>query len=294
MGLRLKFNLVILFTYMIGICSVGYFGNQILLTNTKQEVLQNARILMDSALAIRDYTVNEIRPLINKAKHTTFIPQTVPAYAAHANFKRLRVKHKDYSYKEATINPTNPESRAADWEREIIDHFRENKDAKEFFGTHIASTTNLPFLYLSKPIKITNPKCLACHSTPKIAPQTLIDKYGNNNGFGWKLNSIVGAQIISVPMALAQARADVAFKSFMIMITIVFFVIWILMNLLLHFIIIKPVRHISDTANKISTGSIEHAKDIDITGNDEIASLAHSFNRMQRSLTNAVRMLDQG
>ncbi|MBC8209571.1 MAG: DUF3365 domain-containing protein, partial [Gammaproteobacteria bacterium] len=39
-------------------------------------------------------------------------------------------------------------------------------------------------LYISYPIKITNPNCLACHSSPQVAPQSMVDIYGDKGGFG--------------------------------------------------------------------------------------------------------------
>ena len=36
--------------------------------------------------------------------------------------------------------------------------------------------------------------------------------YGKNNGFGWKINDIIGAQIVSVPARLVNEAADAAVK----------------------------------------------------------------------------------
>ena len=47
-----------------------------------------------------------------------------------------------------------------------------------------------------------------CHSTVAAAPKTMVELYGQANGFGWKLNEIVGAQIASVPSALPVQRAN--------------------------------------------------------------------------------------
>jgi protein-histidine pros-kinase len=47
----------------------------------------------------------------------------------------------------------------------------------------------------------------------------------------------------------------------------------------------------SAIAGEVSLGS-EDAPEFPDKGSDEIASLAQSFNRMRRSLTNAMRMLD--
>ena len=36
----------------------------------------------------------------------------------------------------------------------------------------------------------------------------MVDLYGNSNGFGWQLNDVIGAQIVSVPMSVALDRAN--------------------------------------------------------------------------------------
>lgn len=77
--------------------------------------------------------------------------------------------------------------------------FKENDTKEELVGER-DSVAGL-VLYLSHPIKITDPGCLACHGAPSDAPQTLLATYGSVNGFGWKLNEMIGAQIVTVPMA---------------------------------------------------------------------------------------------
>ena len=63
-------------------------------------------------------------------------------------------------------------------------------------------------LYLSRPIQIKNKACLDCHSTVDAAPKTMLDLYGNANGFGWKMEEVIGAQIVSVPMTVPIERAQ--------------------------------------------------------------------------------------
>ena len=203
MGLRLKFNLVLFTTTLIGLLVSGFVSHRILQDNAREEVLDMARIMMESAIAVRAYTVNEVKPLLKIQQRRSFIPQTVPAYAAAQYIKTLQESHEDYSYKEATLNPTNPANRATEWEADIVNWFRNHANEKELIGER--ETPTGPQLYLSRPITITNPGCLACHSTPAEAPQTLIDTYGSSNGFGWKLNETIGAQVVSVPMSLPLA-----------------------------------------------------------------------------------------
>ena len=93
-------------------------------------------------------------------------------------------------------------------------------------------------------------------------------------------------------MSLPLARAQSTFISFMSALVGVFLLIAVILNLLLHFIVIKPVRAMSAKADEISLGNLT-VDELAVKGNDEIASLGRSFNRMHRSLSNAVKMLDE-
>lgn len=290
MGLRLKFNLVLFSITLIGLLVSGFVSNKILQQNAREEVLDMARIMMESAIAVRAYTVNEVKPLLKVQQRRNFIPQTVPAYAAAQYIKKLQESHEEYSYKEATLNPTNPANRATEWEADIVNWFRNHESSDELIGER--ETPTGPQLYLSRPITIKNPGCLACHSTPTEAPQTLINTYGSSNGFGWKLNETIGAQVVSVPMSLPLARAEQTFMTFMGALIGIFLIIAIVLNMLLHFIVIKPVQAMSSKADEISLGNL-NVEELAMKGNDEISSLGRSFNRMHRSLSNAVQMLDE-
>ena len=290
MGLRLKFNIVLGLTMLVGIAMAGLFTYQVLQQNAREEVLQSARIMLQSANAVRGYTVSEIRPLLALQQKRQFLPQTVPAYAANRYIAHLQKQYPEYSYREATLNPTNPTDRAADWEADIVNYFRNHKDAKELIGTR--DTPTGPSLYLSHPIQINDPKCLACHSVPSAAPATMIAKYGSDNGFGWKLHEVVGSQIVSVPMSLPLDRAKKTFMVFMSLLVGVFVLIAILLNVMLDFVVVRPVKRLSEKANEVSLGALE-AEEMPVKGNDEISSLTQSFNRMHRSLASAVKMLDE-
>lgn len=290
MKLRTKFNMVLGLASIVGIVCSAALSYYLLQANARDEVLNTARIMMDSAIAVRNYTINEIKPLLNTQEKHKFLPQTVPAYSANRYIAELQKKNPDYSYKEATLNPTNLSNRAADWEADVVTWFKNHNDQQELIGERDNDAAGR-VLYMSKPIKITNPSCLSCHSTPAQAPKTLIEAYGDTNGFGWKMDEIIGAQIVSVPMSLPLERAEKTFYSFLISIISVFVVIGILLNILLHFIVIKPMINIAKQADKVSMGELNIAE-IQVNGNDEIASVSQSFNRMHRSLINAFTMLD--
>ncbi len=288
MSLKWKFNIILLATGLIGILVSAAVSFNLQRENARKEALETAAILLESAVAVRSYTVDEVRPLIAGQSSTHFLAQTVPAYAASKYIANLQKKHPDYNYRESALNPTNPANRATDWEADIINFFRSN-DESSLIGERDTPTGKS--LYFSKPIRITNGKCLICHSTPEAAPKTLIKRYGDSNGFGWKLNEVIGAQIVSVPLSLPQERADKEFVLFMATIILVFFAVGVILNILLNIFVIKPVTLMASHVDKVSLGTL-NLPPIELKGKDEISSLGRSFNRMQNSLDSAVKMLD--
>lgn len=290
MGLRTKFNLVMLLVFALGMGGIGYIATEVLQRNAREEILHTAGIMMESAMSIRGYTINEIRPLLEVQMTRDFMPQTVPAYAAMRNIHGLRERYPEYNYKEATLNPTNPASRATDWEAGIVEHFRNNVSVRELIGERETATGRS--LYMARPIRIENESCLVCHGHVQDAPQTMLARYGEANGFGWKMNEVVGSQIVSVPMSVPLQRAQATLSTFMISLGAVFAVVMIILNVLLHSIVIRPVKRMAGIAHEVSMGKLD-VEECKPRGKDEIAVLAESFNRMRRSLVNAMQMLNE-
>jgi len=289
MSLTTKFNLVLISVFSLGLVVTGYLSHSVLQTNARNEVLERAGLMMESALAVRGYTVEEIRPLLAEKMKKEFLPQTVPAYAATRSFNKLREKHPDYAYKEATLNPTNPQNRPVAWEEDIIKEFRNHADHGEIIG--VRSTPTGDSLYLARPIQIKNQNCLICHSTVNAAPKTMLARYGNANGFGWKLNEVVGAQIVSVPMSVPFEVARQTFATFMVLLFLIFAALIVILNIMLRTIVINPVTRMSQIADQVSKGDLDTAE-LPEAGRDEISVLAASFNRMRRSLVKAMKMLE--
>ena len=63
---------------------------------------------------------------VRQKREDVFYPQSVPAFAAGQVFGYMHTNYADYTYKEATINPTNPQDRAVDWETDVISQFKNN------------------------------------------------------------------------------------------------------------------------------------------------------------------------
>jgi protein-histidine pros-kinase len=289
MGLRLKFNLVLLLVFGAGMGVSAFVSHRLLDENAKQETLRAAGLMMEAALSVRGYTVKQVKPLLEPQLVETFLPQTVPAYAATEIFNALHTKYPDFTYKEATLNPTNPRDRAVEWESDIVQKFRGDESSRELTGERETATGRM--LYIARPIQIKDPACLACHTSAATTPATVVKIYGENNGYGWKLNEIIGAQVVSVPMSVPLANAKRTFNTFMLSLGGIFLATFVVLNIMLSLLIIRPISRMSAVADRVSTGDFD-VDEFPARGGDEIGVLANSFNRMRRSLQKAIKLIE--
>ena len=289
MSLLIKFNLILILCFGIALVPAYLITRDLLQKNARTQVVQHARLMMQTALATRGYTNKQIKPLLAARLAEEFLPQTVPAYSATEIFNTLRETYPEYTYKEATLNPTNPRDRTVDWEADLVNAFRSDVKLPEIIGERDASLGRA--LYLARPITITDPGCLSCHTTPEVSPASVVKRYGTSGGYGWKLNEIIGAQIVSVPMAVPLNMAKQAHRAMLASLVGVFVFVLVLLNVMLWFTIIRPIRRLSLMADEVSTGNLD-VPEVRFKSRDEVGVLAGSFNRMRISLVKALKMLE--
>jgi protein-histidine pros-kinase len=312
MKLLTKFSLVFALVFGTGLGLAGVVFNRQLQDSAREQVLYQAQLMMETALAMRSYTSDQVRPMVKTLQgapnpelpndsvfhdlcmrklevHREFRPQTVPAFAATEMFNFLRKKYPDYYYKEAALNPSNPRNRAADWEEDIIKVFRTQPELDRFQGERM--TPSGPSLFLARPMRA-GKGCLECHATPAAAPVEMVALYGPSNGFGWKEGEVIAAQIVSVPVTLPVQMANRAFRQLVISLSIVAGITLVLLNVVLFLTVIRPVSRLAATADEISQGNLD-VPEVEAKGSDEIAVLSASFNRMHRSLVAAMKMLER-
>jgi protein-histidine pros-kinase len=289
MKIQGKITLAMLVAFFVGLVLASIGAYIIVTRNAMEDSLQNARIMMEGASAIRTYTSESVSPLLQQQMRVEFLPYAIPSFAAQTNFRLVQRKLPEYSYREPTLNPTNVNDKAIDWEADIINRFRDYPDTPELVTTRETSAGS--FLTLARPLKVGSERCLVCHSTAEKAPPTMTALYGTQNGFGWKLGEIVGAQVVSIPLAVPLGRAHRTLLLFIAALAGTFIVMIVIVDLLLRFIVVKPVKEISDMASEVSLGKL-NTPELVSRSRDEIGSLAASFNRMRRSLQESLKMLE--
>ena len=289
MKLRTKFNLVLVTACLIGMGAATFLSYQAAQKNVLQEIENEIAMIRSNALAVRHYTSTGITPLLADDNAILFIPNSIPSFSAQTVFAKFQESFPEYSYKEAALNPTNPDDLANDWEANLIDQLRDNQSLDRV--VEIREKQDGRYYVVAFPFTITKESCLTCHSDPAVAPAAMLDLYGPENGFGWQLGETIGAQVISAPMALADKRALELVLVILAAIGAAFAVVIILVNVMLSRIVLKPVSVMSGISEQVSLGDFS-APEYVKKGKDEISSLSESFNRMRRSLASAMKLLD--
>ena len=251
MSLRLKFNLILIVIFLLSLIGAAVYFNGYLERNAIADVRQNSQVLMETALAIRSYTTDEVKPHLDPMNEKRFLPQTVPAFAAAETLRRLRDRFPAYEYKESLLNPTNVRDRASDWERALIEKFRADSTQTEFSGVQGEGIAQA--VYVARPITIKDAQCLVCHSVPAAAPASMIQIYGDKNGFGWQLNETVGMQLVKLPMLYPLQKARETFYSFMGSLLTIFALMFVALNVVLSGLVIEPMARINKKLEELAT-----------------------------------------
>jgi len=294
MSLLFRINLILAAVFALGLALIIALNRDLLLESAHRETMNQAELMMQAARAARDYTSTNISPLLQDKLQDNFLAETVPAFAATQIFQRLRNELPAYTYKEATLNPTNPVDRAVDWEVDVVSHFRNFPETREWSFERESPEGTM--LVLARPIRIEKDSCLICHSRPDVAPAAFRARYGDSNGYGWQMGEIVGSQIVSVPATVAQKVAGRLLRDFIIVVAGTMAAVFLAVDVALILFVVRPLRRMTRSADALSRGEVlqdNEAAAFSGRGASEIVALGAAFDRMRRSLEKAMKIIEQ-
>ena len=131
MKLTAKINLALAGAFVVGVGVASVGAHKFLADSAIESSARDARIVMEAASAVRSYTAESISPLLQQQMKVQFLPiLRSPRFAAQTNARLVQKKLPDYSFLENTLNTTNVYDRAADWEAEIFNDFRNNLEKR--------------------------------------------------------------------------------------------------------------------------------------------------------------------
>ena len=254
-----QFTLFLSTIFIIGIILGGLLLSKALEQKAYSEMSYRSQIVMQMTDAINNYTIQQIAPLITQFtdNQIEFIPEAIPSLAAQKVVDRLKHdwKYKDFIYKTATLNPTNLNNQADLFEAKLIEQF--NRDRTLNSLSNFRNLSGKKLFYTAQPLTVTSSTCLKCHSTPESAPKSHVEKYGTRNGYGWKLNQVIGSQIIYIPASEIFINVRRAIFLFLAIFISIFALVIVSTKYLITARVIQPLKPMAKIAQIISQETVD-------------------------------------
>ncbi len=134
----------------------------------------------------------------------------------------------------------------------------------------------------SIPLYVTE-ACIKCHGKPEDAPKDVLEKYGAERGFGYKIGDIRGIITVNLP--------KLSFLSILTPVVNIYTISIGFIGLLLNFILIRKVivnriEKLTSIAKKIEHGKVDLdlSEDYDKDSSDEIDKLYNAVDTMRNSV----------
>ena len=298
--LSTKFTVLLAAVFLLGAAIGGFVLWRVLQARAEAEVASKSSVLLQTMASVRSYTNDHIDPLLptRTGAQGQFLPETVPAFSAREVFEHLRQdkRYEAFFYKEAALNPTSPRDQADSFEADLLKQMsQESRPEYSGFRTRDGQQA----YYIAHPLRVTSEQCLSCHGDPAAAPPSMLAQYGSQNGFGWKLNDVIAAQIMYVP-AEEVLRASVrTFSVAAAAMIATLALILLLVNILLRRDIIRPIGVLGAMARKLSTDQLvsddlQSAELLRVVGRaDELGQTAQVFRQMASDVYTRTQNLKQ-
>ena len=283
MGIRMRSILIMGILGLLAITAIGVTSYQLSVKNALNEAKNKSRIILNYAMATKQYMKKVQRPLVKELiEEDRFYPELMSGFvAARGTFELFKQSSPDYTFKQATIDPLNPSNRADTEELKFIDYFSKNPGAKSSEGVITKNGTDL--FYFAQPIKVNSSGCLNCHGDPYDAPKDQVEIYGTETGYNWNLNDTVAAFIVYIPTAEAIAAAKTLSLTMMAIGAGGIFLVLLILWFFLDRSIVVPIVDLARRTEDFSLGENLNAP-ITNKSKDEIGTLAHSIERLRISL----------
>lgn len=261
----------------------GYFA---LKQETTREAIEKTELFAAVMSANQLYMAQNIRPEINDKLPGYYFPEaTVGIQMLVETAELIQQEYPEYIFRVVSPNPLNETNLSDAFENRIIKGFS-NQEYEHWEGFIEKEGKN----YYATAIPVEARRgCIWCHSTPEEAHPDMVEEYGTESGYGYKLGEIVGARIIYVPTEKAMEQTRKKLAIFVATLSVLFFIAFLLIDAVINRSLVTPIEQLTEVATEISKGKME--REFEVKTDDEIKALADAFNRMKVSLTKAINII---
>ena len=130
--------------------------------------------------------------------------------------------------------------------------------------------------------------CLSCHASAESAPADVRERYGTQNGFGFKEGEVAGIISVRLPVrSFWQVTRDVIGVSQIALLVSAF----LISVVFIQFAVVRPIRRVTAAAERISVGQAADLGSAKLkrTSGNEIHQLILATERLRASLMLAIQ-----
>ncbi|MEN8189258.1 MAG: DUF3365 domain-containing protein [Thermodesulfobacteriota bacterium] len=280
MSIRVRFMIIIGVMSLLVMLFFAYISYSFSVKNAMDEARVRGSLVFNMFDVTRANFIKNQRPLVTElVEEDRFYPQIMSGFVVTRSIAEIfKKRFPDYSYRQASLDPLYPPNKADEQERQLIAEFVKDK-AKSKEG--VMDKGSEAFYFFAKPI-VVKEKCLRCHSSPDEAPKDQVEIYGTESGYEWRLNEVVSATIVYIPIktALAAAKKN-AINLFLfgsLAVVVLMGTVWIFLSRG----VVDPLSRLEEKTAQISLGK-ELGQEVGISSKDEIGSLARAIDRLRIS-----------
>ncbi|MCI5125863.1 MAG: DUF3365 domain-containing protein, partial [Candidatus Electrothrix sp. AR5] len=287
LGVFLNTGLAIVFA-----SAAVFFIHQVNVHGREQAVAEaevKAKLILDRNLATHAYFSHSLKPKVFELTQSFrskdyFEPAWMSSTYAVREIEKIfnSMDNEDYYYKECAINARSPQNEADEFEKAFIEEL--NTDPKLLYRSLIRKLDGTYYFVILRRGEVMEATCLRCHSDPVKAPKDLVAAYDAERSFNRKVNEVVSAISIRVPISAAYAKADQFSQQLSTVFIIVLMTLFAVQYIIYRFIVIKPIINLKNTAQNISKDDTLLGEEIPLPISKEFSELARTFNAMSRRL----------
>ena len=276
-----RLNLILFLFYFVSILIAAPVVYWVTERQVYQQADRELTMLVDMVQSIPGYVAKHLRPfLIDKGLfHSPGFSGIVATSLIAENFAKLQP---GYYIKNTSDNPLNPSNLPQPLENELLERFRADRTLDGATETGMLSGNAM---LVSAAPKLSKKGCLKCHGDPDAAPGQITGQYGKTSGYNYKLDDVVGVSVVGVPLGDVRSLALERSLIVVAMLTALFAVIFIAINMMVRRSLVRPILEIAQTATDISHGRMEQP--VEVSRNDEIGDLTQAIELLRQVLETA-------
>lgn len=169
------------------------------------QVKDKADLVFSQVSSVQGYVREILRPkMFQSLPEDEFIIEAMSSsYISRAIMDRLNLTHSEYYYRRVADNARNPQFEINEKERELLDFFRAHPGEDYWEG--YKKVDGKEYFVKARPVEF-KASCLTCHGVPEDSPPVLLERYGDQRGFGHTLGDVSGLVVVGVPVEGAVGR----------------------------------------------------------------------------------------